>query len=83
MVNAAKHAGVERVDVYAEIDGDAIEAFVRDQGRGFDPVAVPADRRGLRDSIRGRIERAGGTVEVRSAPGEGTEIELRVPRRAA
>jgi signal transduction histidine kinase len=81
IVNAAKHAGVERVDVYAEIDGDAVEAFVRDQGRGFDPAAVPADRRGLRDSIRGRVERAGGTVEVRSASGEGTEVELRVPRR--
>jgi signal transduction histidine kinase len=83
IVNAAKHAGVDRVDVYAEIDAEAIEAFVRDQGRGFDPAAVPVDRRGLRDSIRGRIERAGGTVEVRSAIGEGTEVELRVPRRTA
>jgi signal transduction histidine kinase len=41
---------------------------------------VPADRRGLAESIRGRIARAGGTAEVRTAPGEGTEVVLRVPK---
>jgi signal transduction histidine kinase len=44
---------------------------------------VPADRRGLRDSVRARVERIGGRVAVTSAPGEGTEVELAVPRRAA
>ena len=48
--------------------------------RGFDPAAVPADRRGIAESIRGRMERAGGEALVGSAPGEGTEVELRLER---
>ncbi len=50
--------------------------FVRDRGSGFDPLAVPADRRGLRESIIGRMERHGGTATVRSNAGSGTEVEL-------
>jgi signal transduction histidine kinase len=53
---------------------------VRDEGKGFDPDDVPADRRGIADSIRGRIRRHGGTVTILSAPGEGTEVQLRLPR---
>jgi len=79
MVNAAKHAGVGRVDVYAECDGRSVEVFVRDRGAGFDPEQVAEDRLGLRGSIVGRVERHGGTVDVRSAPGEGTEIRMRLP----
>lgn len=79
-VNAAIHAQVETIDVFFEAEADALELFVRDRGVGFDPDAVSADRHGVAESIRGRIERAGGTAEVRSAPGEGTEIELRLPR---
>jgi signal transduction histidine kinase len=79
VVNAAKHAGVERIDVFAEVADGTLDAFVRDTGVGFDPAAVPADRAGLRDSIVARLERLGGTVVVTSAPGEGTEIEVRVP----
>ena len=82
MVNAAKHAGVDVVDVYAEVDseGDRREVllYVRDRGRGFDPDSVPDDRQGLRGSIRERVERHGGTVRLRSAPGAGTEIEMRM-----
>ena len=59
--NAARHAGVEQVDVYVEVGDDVIEAFVRDRGTGFDPDAVPDDRRGLADSVIGRMQRAGGT----------------------
>ncbi len=55
--------------------------FVRDRGAGFDRAAVPADRRGLVESIEGRMERAGGTATVVSTPGEGTEVELHLPRR--
>ncbi|HZK31637.1 MAG TPA: PspC domain-containing protein [Corynebacterium sp.] len=76
MVNAAKHGGVEKVDVYAE-SFDGLEVFVRDRGGGFDLEQIPADRHGIRDSIRGRVERVGGTVEIKSAPGEGTEVILR------
>jgi len=81
IVNAAKHAGAPTVSVYAEADDRALTAFVRDRGRGFDPAAVPPDRRGLADSVVGRLQRHGGEAHVRSAPGEGTEVELRVPRR--
>ena len=83
MTNAAKFAGEERVDLYAEVGPDRVEAFVRDRGVGFDPAAIPADRRGVRDSIVGRMERYGGHAGVRSTPGEGTEIELLMDAQAA
>lgn len=79
-VNAAKHAGVGEVSVYAEIEPDAVEIFVRDRGKGFDPSTVPEDRHGLADSIRGRMERNGGELRLRTGPGEGTEVHLRMPR---
>jgi signal transduction histidine kinase/phage shock protein PspC (stress-responsive transcriptional regulator) len=79
MVNAAKHAGSARVDVYAEVDATGVSVFVRDRGVGFDPGTVPDDRAGIRDSILGRMSRHGGRAEVRSAPGTGTEVELRLP----
>ena len=55
--------------------------FVRDRGRGFDPAAVAEDRLGVRDSIVDRMERHGGTAEVRSTPGEGTEVRLSLAAR--
>jgi signal transduction histidine kinase len=79
--NAARHAGGVRVDVYVEVDDDALTGYVRDRGAGFDPATVPADRRGLADSVVGRMRRAGGTAVVRSQPGEGTEVSVSVPRR--
>jgi signal transduction histidine kinase len=81
MTNAAKFAGVEEIDVYAEVTDDAVSVFVRDRGAGFDRDAVPADRRGLTESIEGRLARAGGSATISSAPGQGTEVELRLPRR--
>lgn len=81
MINAAKHAGVDRIDVYAESDGRAAEVFIRDRGIGFDLDAIAADRMGVRGSIIGRVERHGGTATIRSQPGEGTEVALRVPIR--
>jgi signal transduction histidine kinase/phage shock protein PspC (stress-responsive transcriptional regulator) len=81
MINAAKHAGVDRIDVYAEADGHTVEVFVRDRGVGFDPESMAEDRMGVRGSIVGRIERHGGTVTIRSNPGEGTEIAMTMPVR--
>jgi signal transduction histidine kinase len=78
--NAARHAGAERVDVYVEVEADALTGFVRDRGKGFDPAAVSSDRRGLADSIIGRTRRAGGSAAVRSHPGDGTEVSVRMPR---
>ncbi|MQA13279.1 MAG: PspC domain-containing protein [Pseudonocardiaceae bacterium] len=83
MVNAAKHAGVAEISVYVEVEPAQVHVFVRDRGGGFDPDAVPADRHGLADSIRGRMERYGGTVRLRTAPGEGTEVQLAMPRSQA
>lgn len=78
MVNAGKHAGVDAVDVYAELLAGELSIFVRDRGVGFDVDAIPADRHGIRDSIRARVEGSGGRVRISSTPGEGTEVELAV-----
>jgi signal transduction histidine kinase len=81
LLNAAKHAGeAGPVRAYAEVGERRIEAFVRDRGAGFDPAGVPADRRGVRESIVGRMERAGGRAEVRPVPGGGTEVGLEIER---
>ncbi len=78
MVNAARHSGAAQVDVYVEVAG-GIEVYVRDRGVGFDPSAVPADRRGVSHSIVDRVTRHGGVAEVRTSPGEGTEVRLSLP----
>jgi signal transduction histidine kinase len=80
LVNAAKFAGESPVALYAEVAPGRIEVFVRDRGPGFDPAAVPDDRRGVRESIVGRMERHGGRATVHTAPGAGTEVELVLER---
>jgi signal transduction histidine kinase len=80
MVNAARHSRTRRVSVYVEVEDDRVVAFVRDQGVGFDRGAVPADRRGIAESIEGRMERNGGVAVIETAPGRGTEVRLAVPR---
>jgi phage shock protein PspC (stress-responsive transcriptional regulator) len=80
MVNAAKFGEGSPVAVYAEATDDALQVFVRDRGPGFDPAAVPADRRGLRESVVGRMARHGGHATVTAAPGAGTEVELTLDR---
>ncbi len=79
MVNAAKHSGADRVDVYAEVEEQGMSVFVRDRGQGFDPAKVAADRHGLQRSVRERMARHGGKAEVISSTGRGTEIRLSVP----
>lgn len=83
MVNAAKYAGNDTISVFGEVEPEEVLVFVRDRGDGFDLDAVPADRMGVRGSIVGRMERHGGTARIRTAPGEGTEVQLRVPRTPA
>lgn len=80
LVNAARHSGAPSVSLYAEVEPDRVEVFVRDRGTGFDPAAVPPDRFGLSQSITGRMERHEGTASVRSAPETGTEVRLEVRR---
>jgi signal transduction histidine kinase len=80
MTNAAKFGGGSTVDVYAEASPARLNVFVRDRGPGFDPAAVPGDRRGVRESIVGRMRRHGGRATITSSPGAGTEVELLLER---
>ena len=82
IANAAQHSGSTSISVYVEVEDDVINAFVRDQGSGFDPDVVPSDRRGIADSIVGRMERRGGSARIHSRPGGGTEVVIQLPRTA-
>jgi signal transduction histidine kinase len=79
VLNAAKFGGGSPVDVYAEAGDERVEVFIRDRGPGFDPAAVPPDRRGVRESIVGRMRRHGGRAAIRS-DAMGTEVELVLER---
>src|SRR5207245_11043886 len=81
-VNAAKWSGAQLVSLFAEVEPREVSLFVRDRGQGFDPEAVASDRKGLAESVRARVLRHGGSATVRSVPGEGTEVSLRMPRAA-
>jgi signal transduction histidine kinase len=80
-VNAAKWSGADQVSVYVEVEADMVMLYVRDRGQGFDPDAVPEGRQGIAQSIRARVTRSGGTAVIRSAPGEGAEVQLSMPRK--
>lgn len=81
VLNAAKHAGAPGT-VYAEVSESEVEVNVKDRGRGFDLGDVPDDRHGLRESVEARLAALGGTATIRSAPGEGTEVRLILPRES-
>jgi signal transduction histidine kinase len=80
MANAARHSGADQVSTFVDVGEEEIAVFVRDRGKGFDPDGVAKRKHGIAESIRGRMARAGGTAEVTSTRGEGTEIELRLGR---
>ncbi len=80
MTNAAKHSGASKVSVYVEVTADSAEVYVGDGGRGFDPDNVDGDGRGITDSILARMQRHGGEAKIISEPGEGTEVQLSMPR---
>ena len=79
-LNAAKWSGSQLISLYAEVEPNQVSLFVRDRGIGFDPATVPADRRGISESVHARMARRGGTANVVTAPGEGTEVRLTMPR---
>jgi signal transduction histidine kinase len=80
VVNVARHAGVAEAWLAVAASATEVSVTVVDEGVGFDPDAVPHDRLGLSESVRGRIERCGGSVRVWSSPGSGTSVHLVVPR---
>ena len=81
-VNAAKWSGASVISLFAEVEPGEVSLVVRDRGKGFDPEAVPADRKGLAESVHGRMTRRGGTATVTSALGEGTKVTLKMARTA-
>ncbi len=81
--NAAQHSGAATVSMYVEVEPEHVTVFVRDEGKGFDPSAIPDDRRGIDESIVGRMQRHGGRATIRSDAGVGTEIELQLPREGS
>ena len=80
-VNAAKWSGAAVISVFGEVEPDKVAVAVRDRGKGFDPDVVPADRKGVAESIRGRMMRHGGDATVQSTLGEGTKVTLTMTRR--
>ena len=80
MTNAARWSGCSAVSVYLEATPQGVDVFVRDRGEGFDPEAVDGSSRGIRDSIRGRLDRVGGRCEITSSKGHGTEVRLHLAR---
>ena len=79
LVNVTRHASVTEAWVSIVASDDEVSITVADEGVGFDPDAVPSDRLGLSESVRGRIERLGGRVRLWSTPGAGTSVHLTVP----
>jgi len=79
LVNAARHAKVATISLYAEVEPDEISVFVRDRGAGFDMSTIDDNRHGVKGSIVGRMQRHGGRADIRSEPGEGTEVRLHLP----
>ncbi|GAA2043871.1 hypothetical protein GCM10009819_33300 [Agromyces tropicus] len=83
LVNVARHAGVDDVELAVGPADGEVTVVIMDSGRGFDPERVPDDRIGLRTSIRGRIEQEGGSARIWSRPGVGTTVLLSVPEGGA
>ena len=81
LTNAAKHSAADEIAVYADVGSASVSVFVRDRGSGFDRADVAPDRRGIEESIEARMGRAGGHATITSAPGQGTEVELTLPRK--
>lgn len=75
LLNAAKHAGVTTVYLYAELKPDHIRLFVKDRGCGYDQDTAASDR-GLDNSLRRPAEDVGATVTVTTAPGVGTDVAI-------
>ncbi|MGW4793080.1 sensor histidine kinase [Nonomuraea sp. NPDC004297] len=76
LTNVRRHSGTDRATVRLSGDARALVLDIADRGKGFSPPDVPGTRRGVRESISGRMERAGGTATITSAAGAGTRVRL-------
>ena len=79
-INAAKWSEAASISIFTEVEPHSISIFVRDRGVGFDLDAIPADRQGIAMSIRQRMSQLGGEAFVTTAVGDGTEVQLVMPR---
>lgn len=80
LTNAAKHSNASNIVIYAEPDDDdgGVQCSVRDNGVGFDEGSVQMGE-GMNRSIRARLAEVGGSVEIESSVGHGTEVRMWVP----
>lgn len=77
LTNVARHADIRAARVTARRIGEGVAVEVGDSGRGFDPAGVSSHRRGLRESVYGRMSAVGGSARAESSPGTGTRVVLR------
>ncbi len=77
--NVEQHAGTDEAEVTVSGGAGWAVVEVTDRGRGFDPAATPPSRRGIRESITGRMLAAGGRAAIASRPGEGTTVTVSWP----
>ncbi|MCS5735545.1 sensor histidine kinase [Herbiconiux daphne] len=79
LVNVRQHSGVDHAEIVVDGAPDAVVVMLADAGTGFDSAAVPADRLGVAQSIRGRIRDAGGEAQLWTSPGSGTAYMFTLP----
>lgn len=77
MMNAARHSGAPSIDLYAEVTSTGAQVNIRDRGAGFDASSIGTG--GMADSIVRRMEDVGGSANIKSAPGSGTDVSLYLP----
>lgn len=77
--NVLRHSGAAMAELELVYGPDTITVMITDQGAGFDPDAIRADRLGVRGSIVERLESVGGSAQIWSTPGSGTSVMLTVP----
>jgi PAS domain S-box-containing protein len=78
ILNARRHAQAQRIDLLLERRGPEVSITVRDDGQGFDPSGGPSNRQGHfgLSIMRARAARIGGSLQIDSAPGRGTRVNL-------
>jgi PAS domain S-box-containing protein len=78
LTNACRHSGSDFIRVEMNESGERLQIVIFDEGRGFDPAAVPDERFGLR-SIRERARLLGGSADIQAAPDEGCRVRVELP----